>query len=72
MAHGKTYTKGKCVGEMRLSGIHGVHEVNIPGAHAPPERRALRDQSKAGIKVEEPDGGFRDEEETLRKWGLIP
>jgi len=69
---GQTYTKGKCVEEIRLSGIHGIHDINIPGAYAPPERRRERDQSKAGIVHEEPDFGFRDEVERLRDWGLIP
>lgn len=69
---GKTYYKGKCVEEQRLSGIHGVHDVNVPGGHAPPERRRERDFSKAGINVPEPDGGFKDEEERMRAWGMIP
>lgn len=72
VAIGKTYEKGRVVESVRLSGIHGVHDINIPGGYAPPERRAVRDMSKAGIKVEEPQGGFRDDEERLRKWGLIP
>lgn len=70
--HGKTYAKGKSVAELRLSGIHGVHDVSIPGGHAPPERRRVRDQSKAGIVEQTPDGGFADEQERLRDWGMIP
>lgn len=65
-------TSGRVVGSIRLSGISGVHDVNIPGAHAPPERRRERDQSKAGIVVEAPDGGFEDEVENLRAWGMLP
>jgi len=69
---GLTYTKGKCIKEIRLSGIHGIHDVSIPGGHAPPERRRMRDQSKAGIVEQVPDGGFADELEQLRDWGMIP
>ena len=72
MAKGKTYYKGKCVGEQRLSGIHGVHDVTVPGGHAPPERRMEGDYSKAGITHEQPKGGFADELERQRRWGLIP
>jgi hypothetical protein len=72
MPKGKTYSKGKSVEEVRLSGIHGVHEVTVPGGHATPDRRRERDFSKSGITVQEPDGGFRDEQDRMRAWGLIP
>lgn len=72
MAHRKVKLTPRIVGSVRLSGIHGIHDVSVPGAYAPPERRQLRDQSKAGIKIQEPDGGFADEQEKLRLYGLIP
>lgn len=72
MSKGKTYYKGKCVGEQRLSGISGVSDVTVPGGHATPDRRRERDFSKAGIEVQEPEGGFADEQERLRAWGMIP
>jgi hypothetical protein len=75
---GQTYSKGKCVKELRLSGAVGFGSVSVPGGHAPPDRRlmsetgASRDMSKAGVKVQEPEGGFEDENERLRMFGLIP
>lgn len=72
MAHRKRQITPRIVGSVRLSGIHGIHDVDVPGAYAPPERRQMRDQSKAGIKVEEPEGGFADEVAKLRLYGLIP
>jgi hypothetical protein len=62
----------RIIGEVRLSGIHGVHDVDIPGGHVPPERRQMRDQAKNGMDTSEPKGGFDDETEKLRRFGLIP
>jgi len=62
----------RTIGEVRLSGIHGVHDVDIPGGHVSPERRQMRDQAKNGMKIQEPKGGFDDETEKLRRFGLIP
>lgn len=57
---------------MRLSGIHGIHDVTIHEGGVLPDRRRTRDMSKAGITVQEPDGGFKDDDERLRLYGLIP
>ena len=72
MKHPKRKITPRIVGSVRLSGIHGIHDVDVPGAYAPPERRQLRDQSKEGIKVQEPEGGYDDETAKLRLFGLIP
>lgn len=74
MMKGKTYYKGKCVGEQRLSGIHGVHDVTVPGGHAGPEQRQQRDFSKDGkaVAASQNQLEFADEQERMRRWGLIP
>lgn len=64
----KTYYKGKCVGEKRLSGMAAFADVDVPGGHRSADQRDANDAHKVVDDSTHPE--YADRMERQRRLGL--
>lgn len=68
MTIGKTYKKGRSVGEKRLSGMAAFADVDVPGGHRTAEQREANDAHKVTGGSTRPE--YDDRAERMRRLGL--
>lgn len=69
MSIGKTYKKGKSIGEKRLSNMGAFCHVDVPGGHRSAEQRDMNNAHKT-MDMHDTQEGYADRDEMRARMGM--